>query len=124
MIHFKLGYIEYLGVHMVIAYLEKIKHELDEQKYQHLHQLSNLEIQLKENTRFIQLLEESSDPNFEDFSPREVNPYQKVKIKEMKEEQKEILISIEATENSIRILNEKIEEISKVLDVARETYNS
>lgn len=100
---------------IVIEYLEKTKNGFHDQRNTLEQQKKDLEIQLKENTRFIQLLQETDDFTFEAFSPRSINAYQKTKIKELQTEKKELMKSIETVKESIGILTEKILEIDQVL---------
>ena len=39
----------------------------------------------------IQLLEDTNDPNIESFTPRQVNGYNRKKLLELQEEQKELI---------------------------------
>ncbi len=59
---------------MVIEYLQQIKRFLFRTKKHALEkQLNLLEIQLKENTGMIKMLEETNDSCYELFTPRNVN---------------------------------------------------
>lgn len=107
---------------IVIEYLEKLYHSTLEQKISFDQQLSELELQLQENSRFIHLLEESSDPNFEAFSPRSTNFYQNTKIKELKQEKKEIQICMEEVQSSIKEIQSKLDELEIVLKEAKKIY--
>ena len=49
----------------------------------------------------IQLLEDSNDPNYESFTPREVNSYNKEKLRELAEEQKELTVRLQNLRTSI-----------------------
>ena len=75
---------------MVIEYLQQIKDSYFEQKHALEKQLNLLEIQLKENTGMIKMLEETNDSCYELFTPRNVNSKNKAKINELMEEQKSI----------------------------------
>ena len=69
---------------MVIEYLQQIKDSYFEQKHALEKQLNLLEIQLKENTGMIKMLEETNDSCYELFTPRNVNSKNKAKIKNKK----------------------------------------
>lgn len=100
---------------MVIEYLQQIKNSYFEQKHALEKQLNLLEIQLKENTGMIKMLEETNDSCYELFTPRNVNSKNKAKINELMEEQKSINESIENLKNSIKEYSSKIEQLDQIV---------
>lgn len=105
---------------MVINYLEKIR-----EKYQN--ELIELNLSLRktlsvqrENIEIIKLLELNEDPNFEAFTPRPVNNFNKKKIVELNEEQKIIEQRIEELKAKISNVEKEIEEVTEVIRVAKE----
>ena len=105
---------------MVINYLEKIR-----EKYQN--ELIELNLSLRktlsvqrENIEIIKLLELNEDPNFEAFTPRPVNSFNKKKIVELNEEQKIIEQRIEDFKEKISDVEKEIEEVTEVIRVAKE----
>lgn len=82
-------------------------------------ELSDLQIYLRENIEFIKLLEESNDPNYEALTPREVNPKNKSKILELKEEQKEIQKAIDKQKIYKSECEQRLEELMDVLSEAK-----
>lgn len=101
---------------MVIEYLQQIKDSYFEQKHGLEKQLNLLEIQLKENTGMIKMLEETNDSCYELFTPRNVNSKNKAKINELMEEQKSINESIENLKNSIKEYSSKIEQLDQIVE--------
>ena len=101
---------------MVIEYLQQIKASYFEQKHALEKQLNLLEIQLKENTGMIKMLEETNDSCYELFTPRNVNSKNKAKINELMEEQKSINESIENLKNSIKEYSSKIEQLDQIVE--------
>ena len=101
---------------MVIEYLQQIKDSYFEQKHALEKQLNLLEIQLKENTVMIKMLEETNDSCYELFTPRNVNLKNKAKINELMEEQKSINESIENLKNSIKEYSSKIEQLDQIVE--------
>lgn len=101
---------------MVIEYLQQIKDSYFEQKHALEKQLNLLEIQLKENTGMIKMLEETNDSCYELFTPRNVNSKNKAKINELIEEQKTINESIENLKNSIKEYSSKIEQLDQIVE--------
>lgn len=100
---------------MVIEYLQQIKDSYFEQKHALEKQLNLLEIQLKENTGMIKMLEETNDSCYELFTPRNVNSKNKAKINELMEEQKSINESIENLKISIKEYSDKIEQLDQIV---------
>ena len=101
---------------MVIEYLQQIKDSYFEQKHELEKQLNLLEIQLKENTGMIKMLEETNDSCYELFTPRNVNSKNKAKINELMEEQKSINESIDNLKNSIKEYSSKIEQLDQIVE--------
>ena len=101
---------------MVIEYLQQIKDSYFEQKHALEKKLNLLEIQLKENTGMIKMLEETNDSCYELFTPRNVNSKNKAKINELMEEQKSINESIENLKNSIKEYSSKIEQLDQIVE--------
>ena len=101
---------------MVIEYLQQIKDSYFEQKHALEKQLNLLEIQLKENTGMIKMLEETNDSCYELFAPRNVNSKNKAKINELMEEQKSINESIDNLKNSIKEYSSKIEQLDQIVE--------
>lgn len=101
---------------MVIEYLQQIKDSYFEEKHALEKQLNLLEIQLKENTGMIKMLEETNDSCYELFTPRNVNSKNKAKINELMEEQKSIKESIDNLKNSIKEYSSKIEQLDQIVE--------
>lgn len=106
---------------MITAYLEKLQNEFLKNKLDIEKEINNLQIQIKENVEFIKLLEETNDPNYESFTPREVNVKNKVKIRELKEEQKFLQESLENEQIRYAECVAKMDELINVLKVAKKT---
>lgn len=104
---------------MVISYLEKLQGEYMQDELNAEKELSDLQIHLRENIEFIKLLEESNDPNYEALTPREVNPKNKSKILELKEEQKEIQKAIDKQKIYKSECEQRLEELMTVLSEAK-----
>lgn len=101
---------------MVIEYLQQIKDSYFEQKHALEKRLNLLEIQLKENTGMIKMLEETNDSCYELFTPRNVNSKNKAKINELMEEQKSINESIDNLKNSIKEYSSKIKQLDQIVE--------
>ena len=100
---------------MVLSYLEKLQKEYLQEKHTVDQECKKLQLCLKENIEFIKLLEETNDPNYESFTPREVNAKNKVKIYELQEQQKEIQSDLEQKEMYRDVCDAKLEELSEIL---------
>lgn len=106
---------------MIISYLEKLKSKYIREKLDAEKKLNELEMHLRENIEFIKLLEETNDPNYELFTPREVNVKNKAKIFELGEKQKDIRIEIQQQKNTVVECKEKLDELMYVLSEAKKT---
>ena len=102
------------------SYLEKIR-----DKYQN--ELIDLNLLLnkalseqRENIEIIKLLEVNNDPNFESFTPRPVNSFNKTKIIELNEEQKVLEVKIQELKDKVASVENEINEVNEVIKVAKE----
>lgn len=109
---------------MVVSYLERLQSEYLDQKISLEKQINLLEIHLKETLEFIHLLEENSDPNYESFTPREVNSKNKSKILELREDEKRIQNEISEKKIEHGKCVHRLDEISSVIKVTKSSKNS
>lgn len=106
---------------MVITYLTKLQEEYLQEKLESEKELNRLQLKSRETEKFILLLEETNDPNYESFTPREVNSRNKKKILELEEEQKEIQESIAREKTHFDSCQEKLAELEQVIKEAKNT---
>lgn len=105
---------------MVVAYLEKIRNKYIEEKVNISTQLNECISRKKENNEFMRLLEKNNDLNFEVFTPRTVNSFNKTKINELIEEQKIIEQNIDKLKDELNYIEKEINEVSEVISIAKE----
>lgn len=108
---------------MVNEFLEKIRNGLLEEQLSLKEKEIDLQNHFKENMKLIQLLEETNDPNYASFTPREVNGYNKKKIDELSKEQK--AIEDELTQLRVKISDNtcQLNETNSVIKVAKSFVN-
>ena len=105
---------------MVVNYLEKIREKFQNELVD-LNQLLNKALsEQRENIEIIKLLEVNDDPNFESFTPRPVNSFNKAKILELKEEQKLIEGRIIDLKEKVEKVEKELSEVTEVIKVAKE----
>lgn len=109
---------------MVIAYLEELQNEYIEENLDIRKGIENLNIRLKENIAFIKLLEETNDPTYESFTPREVNAKNKKKIQELREEQEKIKESLKHEQESCSLSEKKVQKLKSVIEQAKKQVSS
>ena len=105
---------------MVVTYLEKIREQYQEKRIDTYSRLTIVQNEYKENLEFIKLLEVNNDPNFESFTPRQVNGFNKTKINELELRQKELTNLISEIRSEISYIDNEIYEINSVIKVAKE----
>jgi two-component system sensor histidine kinase DegS len=106
---------------MVKSYIEKIKENMVNERLSLLEQENDLQNDLKENVKFIQLLEETTDPNYAFFTPRDVNVYNRRRIDELNIEREDIIQKLDSIKHDIADCDCRIDEVDSVLRVIR--YN-
>lgn len=107
---------------MVEEYLEKLYQEFYERKLNLEQENQRREVRLRNNKKFIHMLEETLDEDFEIFSPRDVDEESHKKIESLKEEQKNIIAGIDELQIEISNINKKMEELEEVLENFRMNY--
>ncbi len=105
---------------MVVAYLEKLREDFQEEYINFTTEMNIAKNELKENIEIIKILEANIDRNFESFTPRQVDGFNKRKIDELKIEQSNIQDKLNMLSTQIMMLDEKIDELNKVIKVAKE----
>lgn len=105
---------------MVKQYLEKYKNSLLEEKINCENEYKKLEQKLKESIEFRSLLEEKNDPNFEAFTPYEINSKNKEKIRELTLDEEQIHKKQESLKSRISDFEKQLEELSNVIAVTYE----
>ena len=108
------------GECMVKEYLEKIRNELQEEKFSIIEQVNSCNNEIKEKKKFIEMLEDTNDPNYEAFTPRETNSFNKKKIVELQEEEKAASEQLSKLQDQLGEIEYKIDEVSSVIRVVKE----
>lgn len=109
---------------MVKEYLEKTREVFVEQRLLLKEQIYACENAIKENIQFISVLEDTNDPNYEAFTPRQVNRFNYKKIAELQEEQKNLIEQVTELRNQFGEVDCKIDEITSVIKVVKEDASS
>jgi len=105
---------------MVVNYLEKIRERYQRELIELNLLLNKALSEQKENIEIIKLLEVNDDPNYESFTPRPVNSFNKTKIGELKEEQKILEERIADLKLKVDDMEKEIQEVTEVIKVAKE----
>lgn len=105
---------------MVVSYLEKIRERYQEKRIDANNRFQAVTNEYKENTEFMKLLEANNDPNFESFTPRQVNGFNKTKIAELEARQKQLSNMLSDIRAEISSIDNEIYELNSVIKVARE----
>lgn len=100
---------------MVKEYLERTKQEYVEQKLMIQKDIVGCQNRMKENTKFIEILEDTNDPNYDAFTPRETNSFNRKKIAELQDNQKMEFDHLSSLQDELQIVENKINEISNVM---------
>lgn len=107
---------------MVVSYLEKIREQYQEKRIDANSRFQAITNEYKENAEFIKLLEANNDPNFESFTPRQLNGFNKTKIAELNDRQKQLNNMISDIRVEISTIDNEIYELNSVIKVAKEKY--
>lgn len=105
---------------MVVTYLEKIRDKYQEKRIDANNRFQAVTNEYRENTEFIKLLEANNDPNFESFTPRQVNGFNRTKIAELEARQKQLNNMLSDIRAEISSIDNEIYELNSVIKVAKE----
>ena len=100
---------------MVKEYLERTKQEYVEQKLMIQKDIVSCQNRMKENAKFMEILEDTNDPNYDAFTPRETNSFNRKKIVELQDNQKMEFDHLSSLQDELQIVENKIDEISNVM---------
>lgn len=104
---------------MVIEYLEKIHHQMYEEKIRLEREYQKKEVSLNDTLKFIHTLEDSLDENFESFTPWKVYHENHSKIDFLKEKQTVIESEMKNLKNKIELYDNNIAELLEILEYTR-----
>ena len=105
---------------MVVNYLEKIREKFQNELIDLNLLLNKALSEQRENEEIIKLLEVNNDPNFESFTPRPVNSFNKTKILELKEDKKILECKITELKGKVEAVEKEISEVTEVIKLAKE----
>lgn len=108
--------IERHGYKMLKNFLDELYQKNMDESYKLNKKSMDVLNKIKETDKFIELLDEKNDPNFEIFTPREVNPKNKEQIKTLKEQKKELQEAYESILDQIKSLSEQSKQIQAVIE--------
>lgn len=100
---------------MIIDFLNELKSEYLEKKYDLESQKNCLNIKLEENNKFIQRLNNESEQNFNAFSPRAQNDKFKSKINDLEKERQALVNQLNEVNSDLESLNLKLKQLEIVL---------
>lgn len=103
---------------MVRQYLENIRQEYIEHKILLETEILSCENKLKENEKIMQILDASTNPEYEAFSPREMNSFHKGKIFELQAEQKKTSAELMNLKDQLQEYEFRIADITSVIKEA------
>lgn len=104
---------------MIKRYLEKTMNILLDEKSNLYKKNTNIQNQIEEIERFIELLSEKNDPSFESFTPRQVNAKHKEKIEELEKEKKVLKKNLVELKSKIDENEKSIDELDSILQYVK-----
>ena len=100
---------------MVNDFLRKYQEELITQKIQLKEDLDLLETKIKEETKFLNLLEESNESYFVEFTPRDINEKNNKKAEEVRLNLKDLNSQMEEKIKKMRFFDGRLVELNALL---------
>lgn len=108
--------IERYGYKLLKNFLDELYQKNMDESYKLNKKSMDILNKIKETDKFVELLDEKNDPNFEIFTPREVNQKNKEQIKTLKEQKKELQEQYESILDQIKSVSEQSKQIRAVIE--------
>ncbi len=100
---------------MINDFLKKYQEELTSEKIQLKEDMDLLETKIKEETKFLSLLEESNESYFVEFTPRDINAKNNKKAAEIREILNDLTIQLENKSQQMKFYDGRLVEINALL---------
>lgn len=101
---------------MIKSFLDELYQKNMDESYMLNKKSMDVLNKIKEIDKFIELLDEKNDPNFEIFTPREVNPKNKEQIKDLREKKKELQEEYASILDQVKNLSEQSKHLQSVIE--------
>lgn len=100
---------------MVNDFLKRYQEELISEKIQVKENIDLLELKIKEENKFLNLLLESNETYFKEFTPRDINAKNTKKAEEISEYINQLQAQVDFKNQQLDFYNERISEINNLL---------
>ncbi len=100
---------------MINDFLKKYQEELISGKIQLKEDMDLLETKIKEETKFLKVLEESNDSYFVEFTPRDINSKNKEKAQEVKEILDDLNAQMEKKAQQMKFYDGRLVEVNALI---------
>ncbi len=100
---------------MVNDFLKKYQEELFSEKIQLKEDIDLLETKIKEENKFLALLEESNESYFKEFTPRDINAKNNKKAEEIRNYLSELTNELDVKNNKMKFYDSRLVEINALL---------
>ncbi|MCR4830372.1 MAG: hypothetical protein K5883_02845 [Pseudobutyrivibrio sp.] len=101
---------------MINDFLKKYQEELISEKIQLKEDMDLLETKIKEETKFLSLLEESNESFFKEFTPRDVNEKNNEKAEEIRNSLNTLSIQMNEKKNRMKFYDGRLVEINSLIN--------
>ncbi len=105
-----------MGEYMINDFLKKYQEELISEKIQLKEDMDLLETKIKEETKFLSLLEESNESFFKEFTPRDVNEKNNEKAEEIRNSLNTLSIQMNEKKNRMKFYDGRLVEINSLIN--------
>jgi hypothetical protein len=102
-------------LYMVNDFLKKYQEELITEKIQLKEDIDLLETKIKEETKFLALLEESNESYFKEFTPRDINEKNNKKAAEVRENLKDLNSHMDELLTRMKFYDGRIIELTSLI---------
>lgn len=101
---------------MINDFLKKYQEELISEKIQLKEDMDLLETKIKEENKFLSLLEESNESFFKEFTPRDVNEKNNEKAEEIRNNLNTLSIQMNEKKNKMKFYDGRLVEINSLIN--------
>lgn len=100
---------------MVNDFLKKYQEELITEKIQLKEDIDLLETKIKEETKFLNMLEDSNESYFKEFTPRDLNEKNNKKAEEVRENLKDLNSRMDELVTRMKFYDGRISELNSII---------
>lgn len=108
---------------MFLEYLHEKETEVSEKIYEKEKERREIDIKIKENRKFLEMIDEGKSTPFTEFTPQVITATEKKKQQNLSEKSEELLAQKKTLDDEITLLQVELENISTAISDAKKKFS-